>query len=54
MISDLIDSVINWIGDIFDFLSSWSIFGGVNFLGLVIFFAITGMIVNVFVGRGST
>lgn len=41
------------IGSVFSYLNTLYLLPNVSVLGVIIFFAISTMIVNVFVGRGS-
>lgn len=53
MIANVLSLIFSSIEDFIELLSTWYVFGTISMLHLVILFAITGMIVNVFVGRGK-
>ena len=53
MIEEVFDVLLEASQKLFQFLSTFYIFGTVSLLHFLIFFAIVGMIVNVFVGRGK-
>lgn len=54
MISNFLTLLFDTTEEFFGFLASWKIFGDVSLIHFIILFAITSMIVNVFVGRGKS
>ena len=50
---DWFDWFVTRIGDIFTYLNTTYLLPGVSLLGIMVFFSITCMITNVFVGRGK-